>query len=56
MIKDADLKPELLVERVKHIMTSPELLASMMEAASALGRPEATQNIVAELIKIARVK
>jgi UDP-N-acetylglucosamine--N-acetylmuramyl-(pentapeptide) pyrophosphoryl-undecaprenol N-acetylglucosamine transferase len=56
VIKDADLKPDLLVERVKHIMASPELLASMMEAASSLARPEATQNIVGELLKIARVR
>jgi UDP-N-acetylglucosamine--N-acetylmuramyl-(pentapeptide) pyrophosphoryl-undecaprenol N-acetylglucosamine transferase len=56
VIKDADLEPELLAERVKYIMTSPELLASMREAASSLARPEATQNIAEELIKIARVK
>jgi UDP-N-acetylglucosamine:LPS N-acetylglucosamine transferase len=55
-IKNADLTPKVLVERVKYIMTSPEILAFMMEAASALARPQATQDIVEELIKIARVK
>lgn len=56
VIRDADLEPGLLVERVKYIMTSPELLASMMEAATSLARPEATQSIAEELLKMARVK
>lgn len=56
VIKDADLSPELLTERVKYIMTSPELLAMMMEASHSLARPEATQNIVHELRTIARIK
>lgn len=56
VIKDAELEPELLAARVNYIMKSPELLASMMEASRALARPEATQEIVNELIKIARIK
>lgn len=56
VIKDADLEPKLLVERVKYIMTSPDLLASMKEAASTLARPQATQAIGEELVKVARVK
>jgi UDP-N-acetylglucosamine--N-acetylmuramyl-(pentapeptide) pyrophosphoryl-undecaprenol N-acetylglucosamine transferase len=56
VIKDIDLKPQLLVERVMSIMNSPELLAAMIRAAGVLAKPEATQNIVAELLKIARVK
>lgn len=56
VIGDADLEPMLLAERVKYIMTSPELLASMMEASSSLAFPDATQNIVEELMKIARVR
>ena len=55
-IKNADLTPQVLVERVKYIMTSPEILAFMMEAASALAMPQATQDIVEELIKITKVK
>ncbi len=56
VIKDADLESKLLVERVHYIMTSPELLAGMMEASRSLARPEATQEIVNELLKIARIK
>jgi len=56
VIKDADLEPKLLAERVKYIMTSPALLASMVKSVRALARPEATQDIVAELVKLARTK
>lgn len=56
VIKNANLEPKLLAKQVKYIMTSPELLASMMEAASSLAHPQATQAIGDELIKIARVK
>lgn len=56
VIKNANLEPKLLAERVKYIMTSPELLASMMEAAGSLAHPQATQAIVDELIKVARIK
>jgi len=56
VIKNADLEPGILAERVKYIMASPDLLAAMGEATSALAKPEATQNIVNELIKLARVK
>jgi len=53
VIKDADLKPELLVERVKSILTSNVLLQSMAEAARTFAKPEATQDITAEVIKMA---
>ncbi|HET8842504.1 MAG TPA: undecaprenyldiphospho-muramoylpentapeptide beta-N-acetylglucosaminyltransferase [Ktedonobacteraceae bacterium] len=56
VIKDADLEPKLLAERVKYIMTSPALLSSMVESVSALARPEATQDIAVELLKLARTK
>ncbi len=56
VIKDAALESGILAEQVKCIMTSSDLLASMMEAVSALARPRATQQIVEELIKISRVK
>ena len=56
VIKNADLEWQFLAERVEYIMTSPELLASMMEAARSLARPQATQEIAEALIKIARVK
>lgn len=56
VIKNADLEPRLLAERVNYIMASPELLAAMMEASRSLAKPQATQEIVDELIKIARIK
>ena len=56
VIKNADLEPASLAARVKYIMTSPDALASMMEAAGSLARPQATQDMVEELTKIARIK
>jgi UDP-N-acetylglucosamine--N-acetylmuramyl-(pentapeptide) pyrophosphoryl-undecaprenol N-acetylglucosamine transferase len=56
VIKDADLEPKILAERVNYIMTSPELLAFMMEASRSLAKPQATQEIVDELVKLARIK
>src|SRR5207237_3470581 len=47
VIKDSDLKPQLLVERVKSIITSITLLASIANAASAFAKPQATQEIAA---------
>jgi UDP-N-acetylglucosamine:LPS N-acetylglucosamine transferase len=37
-------------------MASPELLAMMMEASRSLAKPQATQEIVDELLKLARIK
>lgn len=56
VIKDAALEPKLLAERVNYIMASPELLAFMMEASRSLAKPQATQEIVDELYKLARIK
>lgn len=56
VIKDAELEPKLLAERVHYIMASPELLAMMMEASRSLAKPQATQEIVDELLKLARIK
>lgn len=56
VIKDSDLKPQLLVERVKSIIASTTLLVSMASAASAFAKPQATREIAAEIIKIAKVK
>jgi len=56
VIKDANLQPKILAERVNYIMTSPELLAFMMEASRSLAKPQATQEIVDELVKLARIK
>lgn len=56
VIRNADLKPQLLVERVLAILSSDALLESMANAARSFAKPEATQEIAAELIKIAKVK
>ena len=56
VIKDADLKRELLVDRVKSIFTSNTLLQSMAEAVRTFARPDATQDIVAEVVRIASTK
>ncbi len=54
VIRDADLEPEILVERVLTILASSELLQSLAEAARSFAAPEATQNIAAEIVKIAK--
>lgn len=56
VIKDAELTPQLLARQVQYIMNSSEILAFMMQAASELAKPQATQAIVEELLKIARIK
>ena len=56
VIKDSELKRELLVNRVKSILTSNTLLQSMGEAASTFGKPDATQDIVAEVVRMADTK
>src|SRR5437764_4944072 len=56
VIKDTDLKRELLVDRVKSIFTSNTLLQSMAEAVRTFARPDATQDIVAEVMRIASTK
>lgn len=55
VLKNANLEAHELAGRVKYIMTSPEILAFMMEATRALARPQATQDIVDALLKIAKV-
>jgi UDP-N-acetylglucosamine--N-acetylmuramyl-(pentapeptide) pyrophosphoryl-undecaprenol N-acetylglucosamine transferase len=55
VMKDSELEPNILAERVKYIMTSPDLLASMREASGQLAQPDATQRIVDELLHISRV-
>ena len=54
VIKDHDLKPQVLVERVKYILSSSTRLEAMAEAARSFAKPQATQMITAELVKIAR--
>jgi UDP-N-acetylglucosamine--N-acetylmuramyl-(pentapeptide) pyrophosphoryl-undecaprenol N-acetylglucosamine transferase len=54
VIKDSDLKPQVLVERVKFILSSATRLEAMAEASRSFAKPQATQEITAELVKIAR--
>lgn len=56
VIKDSDLKPEILVARVKSTITSSTLLETMADAARTFAKPQATQEIAAEIVKIAKVK
>lgn len=56
VILNDDLKPEILVERVKSIVTSSTLLEAMAQAVSEFAKPEATQNITKEIVKIAKRK
>ncbi|HEX9132288.1 MAG TPA: undecaprenyldiphospho-muramoylpentapeptide beta-N-acetylglucosaminyltransferase [Ktedonobacteraceae bacterium] len=54
VIKDSDLKPQVLVEQVKRSLSSSTLLEAMAQAARSLAKPQATQEIAAEIVKIAR--
>ncbi len=54
VIRNSDLKPELLVNRVMSTFASTARLHSMAEAALALAKPQATQDIAAEVVKIAK--
>jgi UDP-N-acetylglucosamine--N-acetylmuramyl-(pentapeptide) pyrophosphoryl-undecaprenol N-acetylglucosamine transferase len=54
MLLDSDLKPELLVERVKSIIDSPDRLKTMAEATGQLAKLQATQEIVAAIVKMAK--
>ena len=54
VIKDQDLKPQVLVERVKYILSSSTCLEAMAEASRSFAKPQATQEITVELVKIAR--
>ena len=54
VIKNSDLKPQVLVERVKFILSSSTLLEEMASAAKSFAKPQATQDIAAEIVKIAR--
>lgn len=55
VILDADLKPEILAERVKYIIASPAYLQSMAETAKGMAKPEATQEIVETVVRMARI-
>jgi len=54
VIRDSDLKSQVLVERVKYILSSSTRLEAMAEASRSFAKPQATQEITAELVKIAQ--
>jgi UDP-N-acetylglucosamine--N-acetylmuramyl-(pentapeptide) pyrophosphoryl-undecaprenol N-acetylglucosamine transferase len=54
VIRNDDLQPQVLVERVVSIMSSKRLKETMANAALALARPQAAQEIAAAVIQIAK--
>ena len=54
VIRDQDLKPQELVERVKHVLSSSSRLEAMAEASRSFAKPQATQEIAEEIVNIAR--
>src|SRR5258706_838490 len=56
VIKDSDLKPQILVDRIKYAIGSHILIESMANAARCFEKPMANREIAAEIVKIAKVK
>ena len=56
VIKDIDLKREIIVERIKNSISSTQELAAMAEAALTFAMPDATSAIAAEVAKIANMR
>jgi UDP-N-acetylglucosamine--N-acetylmuramyl-(pentapeptide) pyrophosphoryl-undecaprenol N-acetylglucosamine transferase len=54
VIHNGDLKPEILVKRVKYILTSSTVLQQMVEAVRNFAKPEATQAIVETVVQMAQ--
>jgi len=54
VIRNADLEPQILVERVIAIITSNTLLQSMAHAALALAKPQATQEVAAIIAQMTK--
>src|SRR6266436_3903655 len=54
VIRDADLRPQVLVERVLAILSSNTLLQSMAHAALGLAKPQATQEIAAIIAQMTK--
>ncbi len=53
VIRDDDLNPDLLVERVKHVITSPACLLSMANAVRTFAKPMASLDIVETIVNLA---
>ena len=54
VISNDELKPDILVERVTTLIASNTRLTAMGQAASTFAKPQATQDITKELIRIAK--
>jgi UDP-N-acetylglucosamine--N-acetylmuramyl-(pentapeptide) pyrophosphoryl-undecaprenol N-acetylglucosamine transferase len=54
VIRNEDLKPELLVKRVKYIIASTPVLHHMAEVVQSFAKPQATQDIVETVVQMAR--
>ena len=54
VIKDSDLNRQELVERVRFILSSSTQVEAMAQAARSFAKPQATQEIAAEIVKISR--
>lgn len=53
VIRNVDLKPELLIDRIQYIINSPAQLIAMSTALRDFSRPQATQQIVETIVKLA---
>ncbi len=53
VIRNADLKLELLIDRVQYILNAPAQLLAMTNALKSFARPLATQQIVEMIVKLA---
>jgi UDP-N-acetylglucosamine--N-acetylmuramyl-(pentapeptide) pyrophosphoryl-undecaprenol N-acetylglucosamine transferase len=53
VIRNADLEPEVLVEHVRYLITSPTSLLSMAKAVRSFAKPTATEDIVKTIVKLA---
>lgn len=53
VIRNIDLKPELLIDRIQYIVNSPAQLIAMSNALRDFARPQATQQIVETIVKLA---
>jgi len=56
VIRDADLKREILLARVISIITSNTRIQAMSKATTTFAKPDATQAIAAEVVKMAQAK
>jgi UDP-N-acetylglucosamine--N-acetylmuramyl-(pentapeptide) pyrophosphoryl-undecaprenol N-acetylglucosamine transferase len=54
VIRNEALQPEILVERVRSVITQPARMEQMVDGLRSFARPEATRDIAQAVVKIAR--